>query len=143
MKKIFACFAALVTSAVLMNISAHAAASDNGVGGVMPALYDGELFKINFKELSEGAAEAIIENNTSLNIIYECDECPGFIAVIDAITAEAGFNPLWLEVQIEFRDGNPPHQFMDDEEILEASANGEIDLIATDEVYRCSVIGKP
>ena len=141
MKKIIPCFVGLIAAAVLMNVSIRAG-SDNGAAGVMPALYDGELFVINLKELSDKAADSIIEQNTSLNTIYMCDSCPGFISVLDAIQGD-GFNPLWLEVQIEFTAGHAPHQFASDEEIDDAEQAGEIRLLDTGEVYRCSVIGKP
>jgi hypothetical protein len=60
--------------------------------------------------------------------------------VIDAIQGE-GFNPLWLQVLIVFNEGFTPHQFTSDEEVLAAMAAGEITLVTTDEVYRCSVVG--
>ena len=134
--------AAFLVAALFTNVSAQAAASANGAGGIMPALYDGEQFTINLKELSDKAADAAIANNPSINIIYECDSCPGFIAVLDAIQGD-GFNPLWLEVQITFTDGHAPHQFGSDDEIADAEAAGEITLSDTGELYRCSVIGKP
>jgi hypothetical protein len=134
--------AAFLAAGFFTNVSVQAAASDNGVGGVMPAFYDDELFKINLKELSDEAADAALAHNASINVIYECDSCPGFIAVLDAIQGD-GFNPLWLEVQIEFTAGHAPHQFGSDDEIEDAEAAGEITLSDTGELYRCSVIGKP
>ena len=125
---------------------ASAAGSENGIVGAMPAYYDGELFTINLFELSDTAAEEIIANNQSLNVIYMSDEgLPGgemFVSVIDAIQGD-GFNPLWLEVQITFNPGFTPRQLTGDEEIDAAADAGEITLTPTDEVYRCSVIGKP
>ena len=120
------------------------APSDNGRAGTMPAFYDDELFTINLMELSEKASESIIEHNTSLNVIYVSDDpLQGgemFVSVIDAIQGD-GFNPLWLEVEIHFTAGHTPRQLTSDTEIEEALANGEITLEATDEVYRCSVVG--
>ena len=127
---------------------ALAAGSENGVGGSMPAYYDDELFTINLFQLSDAAAEQIIAKNQSLNTIYMCDACEGqisggdFVSVIDAIQAD-GFNPLWLEVQITFNAGFTPRQLTGDEDIDAAATAGEITLTPTDEVYRCSVIGKP
>src|SRR5881409_2765694 len=122
----------------------QAAGSTNGSGGDMPAYYDDELFTINFKELSATAESAVIAQNQSLNIIYMCDECEGagleFISVIDAIQAD-GFNPLWLEVQIEFNSGFAPRQLTSDTDVDAAANAGEITLVPTDEVYRCSVVG--
>src|SRR5436309_661769 len=108
MKKIITPFIALIAAAVLINLPIRAG-NENGSAGAMPALYDGELFTINLKQLSDKSAAEVIANNTSLNTIYMCDSCPGFISVLDAIQAD-GFNPLWLEVQIEFINGTPPRQ---------------------------------
>jgi hypothetical protein len=120
------------------------AGSENGSAGDMPAYYDHELFTINFKELSEDAAHSILTHNQSLNVIFMSDDgLPGgqpFISVIDAIQAD-GFNPLWLEVQIVFNPGHTPRQLFSDDEITDALLAGEITLEATDEVYRCSVVG--
>lgn len=135
-------FTSVLAIIYFTNFTAQGAANANGAGGIMPALYDGKLFRINLKELSDTAAEAAIAHNPSINTIYECDSCPGFVAVLDAIQGD-GFNPLWLEVQIQFVGNHQPHQFNSDEEILDAEAAGEITLSDTGELYRCSVIGKP
>src|SRR5262249_11013267 len=120
------------------------ASSENGRGGVMPAYYDGQLFTINFKEQPAGAEAALLAHNGSINVIYMSDDgLPGglpFISVLDAIQGD-GFNPLWVEVQVVFNDGFIAHQFLSDEEIEDAADAGEITLVVTDEVYRCSVIG--
>ena len=120
------------------------AGSLNGSAGDMPAYYDHQLFTINFKELPEDAAHAVLAHNQSLNLIFMSeDRLPDgheFVAVIDAIQGD-GFNPLWLEVEIEFKAGHPPRQLFSDDEIADAFAAGEITLEATDEVYRCSVVG--
>src|SRR5439155_21000476 len=125
---------------------ARAAGSENGVGGAMPAYYDGELFTINFFQLSDAAAEKVIAHNKSLNTIYMSDPgLPGgemFVSVLDAIQGD-GFNPLWLEVQITFNAGFTPRQLTSDTEIDAAADAGEITLTPTDEVYRCSASGKP
>jgi hypothetical protein len=121
------------------------AGSMNGVAGSMPAFYDGKLFTINFKELPPGGEAATLKHNKSINIIYMSDQVEEsggtFISVIDAIPGD-GFNPLWQEVQIIFPDASAAVQFTSDEEILEAATAGQIQLVPTDEVYRCSVIGK-
>jgi hypothetical protein len=111
----------------------------------MPAIYDGQQFTINLMEIPDDAAESLLANNQSINVIYESDALIGpdntpFIAVLDAIQGD-GFNPLWLEVEIEFTAGHPPRQLQSDDEIEEAVANGEITLSSDGEVYRCSVIG--
>src|SRR3989442_14108454 len=100
MKKIIASLVGLLAAAILINLPLRAG-NENGSAGAMPALYDGQLFTINLKQLSDKAAESLIANNASINTIYMCDSCPGFISVLDAIQGD-GFNPLWLEVQIEF-----------------------------------------
>jgi len=62
-----------------------------------------------------------------------------FTSVLDAIQGD-GFNPLWQEVQIVFVM-IPPQQFFSDNDILAAAAAGQITLVPTTEVYRCSVVG--
>ena len=123
-----------------------AQASVNGAGGQMPAYYDGELFTVNMKEQSEAANAAIIGANQNLNEIYasnDLDEEQDFIPVINAIQGE-GFNPLWHQILIVFNEGFTPHQFVSEDEIEAAAAgrNPEITLVESDEVYRCSVVGK-
>ena len=123
-----------------------AQASVNGAGGQMPAYYEGQLFTVNMKEQSETANAAIIGENQNLNEIYasnDLDEEQDFIPVINAIQGE-GFNPLWHQILIVFNEGFTPHQFVSEDEIEAAAAgrNPEITLVETDEVYRCSVVGK-
>ncbi len=137
MKRLFVGF--IVIGLLLLSLAM--AGSSNGAAGVMPAFYDDELFTINFKQLPPGGESAVLANNSSLNIIYMCDACSGFVSVLDAIQGD-GFNPLWQEVQIQFNPGFTPHQLTSDTDILEAEASGEITLTPTNEVYRCSVIGK-
>ncbi len=141
-KKIYGAFS--VWSLAALVASKVAAASLNGSAGDMPAYYDDELFTINLFELPPGGELANDERNGSINIIYMSDAgLPGgepFISVIDAIQGD-GFNPLWEEVQITFNAGFEPHQFVSDEEILDAEAAGEITLTETGEIYRCSVVG--
>ncbi len=127
-------------------VALAAGGSENGAAGEMPAYHDGELFTVNIKELSPTASESTIGNNPSLNEIYvsnDLDEEQEFIPVIDAIQGE-GFNPLWLQVLIVFNEGFTPHQFVSEDEIDAAAAgtNPEITLVETDEVYRCSVVGR-
>jgi hypothetical protein len=119
--------------------------SMNGAAGQMPAYYDGDLFTVNMKELSDTASASIIGKNPSLNEIYasnDLDEEQDFIPVIDAIQGD-GFNPLWRQNLIVFNDGFTPHQFFSDDEVLTAAAgpNPEITIVVTDEVYRCAVVG--
>ncbi|HEX9303781.1 MAG TPA: hypothetical protein VGA31_04945 [Thermoanaerobaculia bacterium] len=122
------------------------AANSNGSGGDMPAFYDDQLFTINFKELSSNAEVATLRSNHSINVIYMCDSCEGlisggdFVSVLDAIQGD-GFNPLWQEVQVMFNAGFTPRQLTSDTDILAAAQAGEITLIPTNEVYRCSVVG--
>lgn len=120
--------------------------STNGAAGEMPAFYDGELFTVNIKEIFDTGSAAIIAKNRSHNEIYvsnDLDEEQDFMPVIDAIQGD-GFNPLWRQVLIVFNAGFAPHQFTSDEEVEEAAAgaNPEITLVETDEVYRCSVVGR-
>jgi hypothetical protein len=124
------------------NAARAAQGSSNGAAGQMPAFYDDELFTVNMKEMP--ASDPLIEHNSSINVIYasnDLDEEQDFIPVIDAIQGD-GFNPLWRQVLIVFNEGFTPHQFVSDEEILAAADAGEITLVVTDEVYRCSVVGR-
>jgi hypothetical protein len=134
---------ALVLLSALAGLTAQAE-NPNGRAGTMPAYYDEELFTINFKEEPDTAAAALLAHNESINVIYVFEDAlpdgSMFVAVIDAIQGD-GFNPLWLEVEIEFTPGHPPHQFFSDEEIDDAVESGEITLDSEGEVYRCSVIG--
>ncbi len=115
------------------------------LSGQMPAFYDGELFTINLKELSDTASDSTIANNPSVNNIYvsnDLDDEQDFVPVIDAIQGD-GFNPLWNQILVVFNEGFTPHQFFSDDEVLAAAAgaNPEITLVDTGEVYRCSVVG--
>ena len=117
----------------------------NGAAGQMTALYDGQQFTVNMKQMPDVAAGSLIANNGSINTIYvtkDLDEEQDFAPVLDAIQGD-GFNPLWRQVLIVFNPGFTPHQFASDNEIL-AAASGphpQINLVVTDEVYRCSVVG--
>ena len=86
----------------------------------------------------------MLASNKSVNTIYatnDLDEEQDFAPVIDAIQGD-GFNPLWHQVLIVFNAGFAPHQFVSDEQVLAAAAAGEITLVETDEVYRCSIVGQ-
>jgi hypothetical protein len=127
----------------ILGTGAAHAASMNGAAGQMPAFYDGEQFTVNMKEMPGGASAALLAHNPSVNTIYatnDLDEEQEFPPVIDAIQGD-GFNPLWQQVLIVFPEGSTHHQFFSDEEVLDAAAAGEITLVMTDEVYRCSVVG--
>lgn len=120
------------------------AQNTNGAGGDMPAYYDAKLFTINFKELPPDAERATIAHNAAINKIYQSDPgLPGgemFVSVLDAIQGD-GFNPLWREFQITFNSGFTPRQLTSDTDVEAAAQSGEITITATDEVYRCSVVG--
>ena len=126
------------------NVAHAAQGSPKGAAGQMPAYYDGELFTVNMFEVP--ASDPIIAHNSSANIIYatnDLDEEQDFVPVINAIQGD-GFNPLWLQVLIVFNPGFTPHQFFSDVEVeaAAAGANPEITLVVTDEIYRCSVVGR-
>jgi hypothetical protein len=127
-----------------INVASAAQGSPNGAATRMPAYYDGELFTVNMFEVP--ASDPIIAHNSNANIIYatnDLDEEQDFAPVINAIQGD-GFNPLWLQVLIVFNPGSTPHQFFSDVEVeaAAAAANPEITLVVTDEVYRCSVVGR-
>jgi hypothetical protein len=114
--------------------------SPNGAATQRPVFYEGEQVTVNMFEVP---SEALLENNPAINTIYasnDLDEDQDFLSVIDAIQAE-GFNPLWHQVLIVFNQGFAPHQFVSEDDILAAASAGEITLVSTDEVYRCSIVG--
>src|SRR5262245_11941437 len=111
----------IIATLTLCLASQAVASSLNGRAGAMPAIYDGQLFTINLMEKPDNAAESLLDHNQSINTIYESDALIGpdntpFIAVLDAIQGD-GFNPLWLEVEIEFTAGHPPRQLQSDDDI--------------------------
>ena len=125
--------------------TAQAAGSVKGAAGEIPAFYDGELFTINSVEVSDVAADHVGSNSTH-NAIYvtnDLDDPQDFHPVLDAIQGD-GFNPLWEQFRIVFQPGVTPHQFVSDDEVLDAASgtSPEITLVDTGEVYRCSVVGK-
>ena len=122
--------------------SAVAAGNTNGAAGQMPAFYEGHSVTVSMKELPDGASAATIAHNSSINTIYayaDLDEPQPFKPVINAIQGE-GFNPLWQQVLIRFNAGFTPHQFTSEDEVLAAAKAGDITLVTTNEVYRCSVV---
>jgi hypothetical protein len=146
LSRAFIVFALLSIFSIAGHTSVAAGQSKNGAAGQMPAFYEGELFTVNMKEMPDNASDSLIGENPSVNEIYasnDLDEEQDFIPVIDAIQGE-GFNPLWRQILIVFNEGFTPHQFFSEEEILEAASgpNPEITLVETDEVYRCSVVGR-
>jgi hypothetical protein len=120
------------------------AGSENGSAGDMPAYYDHQLFTVNFKELPPGGEQAVLQHNRSINAIFMSDaglpDGQPFISVLDAIQGD-GFNPLWMEIQVNFTPGHTPHQLFSDNEVADAFVAGEITLTATGELYRCAVVG--
>jgi hypothetical protein len=138
---LYTCWGAFL---VQTNVAHAAQGSPKGAAGQMPAYYDDELFTVNMFEVP--ASDPIIAHNSSANIIYatnDLDEEQDFVPVINAIQGD-GFNPLWLQVLIVFNPGFTPHQFFSDVEVeaAAAGANPEITLVVTDEIYRCSVVGR-
>jgi hypothetical protein len=125
---------------VALTGSAALAGSPNGAGSKRPVFYEGQLVTVNMFEVP--ASDSLLGKNSGVNTIYasnDLDEPQDFNSVIDAIPGD-GFNPLWHQVLIVFNTGFTPHQFFSDDEVLAAAAAGEITLVPTDEVYRCSVV---
>jgi len=137
--------AAASTAALKSAAAPAASASPNGSSSQRPVFYDGRQVVVNMMELPDGASEATIAHNGSINEIYatnDLDDEQDFLSVIDAVHGD-GFNPLWRQNLIVFNPGFTPHQFTSDEEVLAAAAgpNPEITIVTTDEVYRCSIVG--
>jgi len=134
----------VMAGALLALALAVPAFAANGSSTNMPAYYDGQLFTINFKEQPPGGEQSLLNHNGSINTIYMSDGCmPGgqmFVSVLDAIQGD-GFNPLWQEVQVVFNNPIDCGQLTSDTDVLAAAAAGEVTLVPTTEVYRCSVVG--
>ena len=139
MKRTLAICALAVFASVVVTVGQSNSGSMNGKAGDMPAYYDDQLFTMNFMEV-----KGDLSHNKSVNEIYESDALvngQAFVPVLDAIQGD-GFNPLWREVEITFASGVTPVQYTSEEAIDAAVAAGQITLTETDEVYRCSVVGK-
>ena len=116
----------------------------NGHGGQMPAFYEGDQVTISTFEVSP--SDPLLAHNRRINTIYasnDLDEKQDFIPVIDAIPGheDERFNPLWEQILIVFNRGFTPHQFTSEDDVLAATDAGEITLVDTGEVYRCSLVG--
>jgi hypothetical protein len=119
---------------------ALAQGSPNGAAGQMPAFFNGAEFIVNMFEVP--ASDPLLAHSPVLNKIWasnDLDEPQIFEPVINAIQG-SGFNPLWRQILIVFN--NTPKQFKSEAEILAAAASHEITLVRTDEVYRCSSVGR-
>src|SRR5262245_36777489 len=139
----FVAFAVVLAASTLGTYEvARAQGNVKGAAGQSPAFYDDELFTINLFELSDTASARIIAQNQSMNEIYasnDLDDEQDFVPVIDAVPTD-GFNPLWHQFLIVFKAGFTPHQFTSDEAVDAAVDSGEIRLVDTGEVNRCSVV---
>ena len=116
----------------------------NGAAGQMPAYYDGKLLTVNMKELPQLPLPRP-SREPSINQIFtteDLDEEQEFFPVIDAIQGD-GFNPLWLQILIVF---NPGFVHVSSFPMRRSrrlpTAPIRITLVPTDEVYRCSVVGR-
>ncbi len=139
----------LLTGTLIVSLTAGAAlavqGNPNGAGGQRPVFYEGRLVTVNMFEVP-AAEGSLLDKNPSTNTIYasnDLDEEQDFMSVIDAIQGE-DFNPLWQQALIVFNQGFAPHQFVSEAQVLAAAAGAhpEITLVATDEVYRCSIVGR-
>jgi len=112
--------------------------------GLMPAYCDHEKFVIHFREVPESLRHVLIGADAPMHALYmSAAGLPGrqpFISVLDALLGE-GSDTWWREVQIVFDPRATPRQFVGDDEILAAAAEGEIALEATERIFRCTVVG--
>src|SRR5215510_2989418 len=139
--------AVLVTAGLFVALTGSAAlaqGSPNGAATQRPVFYEGRRVTVNMFEVP--SSETLLKHNRNTNTIYasnDLDDEQDFLSVIDAIQGE-GFNPLWHQVLIVFNQGFTPHQFTSEDQVLAAAAgaNPEITLVPTDEVYRCSIVGR-
>lgn len=139
LRRTFAMAAVAALALVVLAAPAFAIVSHGNGGTQMPAYYDHNLFTITFMELSPKAEAATIAHNRQTNLIYQSDDFPAFVSVINAIPAD-GMNPLWREVQIHWNV--TPYQLYSDDAILAAAAAGKITLETTNEMYICAVVGR-
>jgi hypothetical protein len=133
---LYTCWSACQTNVAL------AQGSPNGAASQMPAFFNGAEFIVNMFEVP--ASDPLLAHNPAVNKIWasnDLDEPQDFVPVISAIQG-SGFNPLWRQILIVFNNNNTPRQFKSEAEVLAAAANREITLVRTDEVYRCSVVGR-
>jgi hypothetical protein len=137
----------LCTGFVIVGLTAGGAlaGNSNGAAGQMSAFYEGRQVTVNMFEVP-AAEGSLLDRNPSINTIYasnDLDDEQDFVPVIDAIQGEE-FNPLWQQVLIVFNQGFAPHQLVSEAQVLAAAAGAhpEITLVATDEVYRCSIVGQ-
>jgi len=139
----------LSTGLLLVALTASGAlaaqGNPNGAASQRPVFYEGRLVTVNMFEVP-AADGSLLDRNQNVNTIYasnDLDDEQDFNSVIDAIQGE-GFNPLWHQVLIVFNPGSTPHQFVSEDDVLEAAtgAHPEITLVSTDEVYRCSIVGQ-
>jgi hypothetical protein len=129
----------LCWSACQTNV-ALAQGSPNGAASQMPAFFNGAEFIVNMFEVP--ASDPLLAHSPVLNKIWasnDLDEPQIFAPVINAIQG-SGFNPLWRQILIVFN--KTPTQFKSEAEIQAAARAGDITLVPTDEVYRCSVVGR-
>ncbi len=79
---LIACATALAGA---FTVSLAAQGSKNGAAGQMPAFYDGELFTINLKELSDTASDSVVFNEGFTPHQFFSDD--------EVLAAAAGANP--------------------------------------------------
>lgn len=60
--------------------------------------------------------------------------------VIDSVTGEAGYSPLWRHTFVKWKDGVTPRELKSEEDILAASKAGEVTLEVSKLVINCPVI---
>jgi hypothetical protein len=120
---------------ILCHVDARA--EEHGRATAMPGFFDGQLVTVLHQDFGETAAEALVDHNGTVNLIYETD---GLLDVVDAAPGE-DYNPIWIEVEVEFNAGFTPHQFVSAAEIQAAADSGEVTLTETDEVEICAIVG--
>jgi len=132
----------LALGAVLVLVlgGAASAQSTNGAAGQMPAFYDCEQFTINLKPAT------LDPTHNQINIIYFLSDGT---MVLDHITGgevstapKNGFNPLWLRIDVQINQTGL--SLCSDDKILAASNTTPpgVTLTTTQQVFRCSVVGK-
>ena len=137
-----AAFSSVAIVAVSAGVALAGTSNPNGAGNQRPVFYEGQMVTVNMFEVP-AADGSVLDKNANVNTIYasnDLDDEQDFFSVINAVQGDS-FNPLWHQVLYQFNPGVTPHQFTSEDEVLAAAAAGEITLMPTDEVYRCSIVG--
>ncbi|HEV2294717.1 MAG TPA: hypothetical protein VGR35_12760 [Tepidisphaeraceae bacterium] len=130
---------AIVTAALVLTLGVNSARADKPT--TIPVWFDGETVLV-IPAVSQnvvGVTNHAIVNQVA-NPLYVFG--PQNHVLGTAIPGVPGYNPWWAVVVVTVLDDRDvtTDPFTSEEEILEAYANGEVDLLETDFVLLCQVV---